>query len=192
MIAAITALVLAASAHAAPAVMSFEQSLTQLRSDVLAAASALNTQEQLKKADKNVQLTANQAWTGRSNLSTIVANARTHHSDPTVNNQLYQLQQDLDVWAQNCDVVRKQVLALEKTSVKDPTLVALAKKLYQDSRVLDSNAGYLVIDARNDNSTLAVAGFGGQAYQIQRLAEAGAELTPDTRVAAKSILAKVQ
>ena len=37
------------------------------------------------------------------------------------------------------DVVRKQVVALEKTAVKDPTLTALAKKLYEHSRVLDSN-----------------------------------------------------
>ncbi|MFI5362054.1 MAG: hypothetical protein ACHQ49_08810 [Elusimicrobiota bacterium] len=192
MIAAFTALVIAASAHAAPAAMSFEQSLMQLHSDVLAASALLNTQEQLKKADKNVQLTANQAWQGKSNLSNLTAQARVHGNDPTLGSQLYQLQQDLDVYAQNCEVVRKQVLALEQTSVKDPALVALAKKLYQDARVLDSNAGYLAIEAQNDNSTLGVAGFGGQAYQIQRLAESGASFTPDTRVAAKSILAKVQ
>ena len=192
MISAFAAVILAVSAHAAPAAMSFEQSLIQLRSDVLAVSARLITQEQLKKADKNVQLTANQAWSGRSNLSTIVANARTHHSDPTVGNQLYQLQQDLDIYAQNCEVVRKQVVALEQTAVKDPTLTALAKKLYEHTRVLDSNAGYLAIDARNSNSELSVAGYGGQAYQVQRLADAGAEFTPDTRVAAKSILAKVQ
>ena len=192
MIAALTALVIAASAHAAPAAMSFEQSLMQLRTDVLAASVLLNTQEQLKKADKNVQLTANQAWQSRSNLSSIVQQARINPGDPMMSSNLYRLEQDLDIYAQNCEIVRKQVLALEQTSVKDPTLVALAKKLYQDSRVLDSNAGYLAIDAQNDNSTLAVAGFGGQAYQIQRLAESGASFTPDTRVAAKSILAKVQ
>ena len=192
MIAAIAAVILAVSAHAAPAAMSFEQSLIQLHSDVIAVSARLNTQEQLKKADKNVQLTANQAWSGRSNLSNLVAQARTHGNDPMLGNQLYQLEQDLDIYAQNCEVVRKQVVALEQTAVKDPTLAALAKKLYQDSRVLDSNAGYLAIDARNANATLGVAGYGAQAYQIQRLADAGASFTPDTRVAAQSILAKVQ
>jgi hypothetical protein len=192
MIAALSALILAASAHAAPAALSFEQSLTQLRSDVLAISTRLITQEQLKKADKNVQLTADQAWQDRSSLTNVVAQARTRGSDPLLGSRLYQLEQDLDVYAQNCEVVRKQVVGLEQTAAKDPALVALAKKLYQDSRVLDSNAGYLAIDARSDSSALAVAGFGGQAYQIQRLAESGASFTPDTRVAAKSILAKAQ
>ena len=192
MLGAIVALTLAVAAHAAPAVPSFEQSLTVIHADMLAASAHLITQEQLKKADKNVQLTANQAYSGRSNLNSLRAQARTQPSDPMLGSQLSQLANDLDVYASNCDVVRKQVVALAQSAVKDPTLAALAKKLYDHSRVLDSNAGYLIIDSRAANSELSVAGYGSQAYQIQRLAEAGGELTPDTREAAKTVLDKTQ
>jgi hypothetical protein len=192
MLGAIAALTFAAAAHAAPAVPSFEQSLNQIHSSVLAAAANLITQEQLKKADKNVQLTANQAWQGRNNITTLRSNARDNPRDPMLGNQLYQVQNDLDVWAQNCEVVRKQVVALAQSAVKDPSLAALAKKLYEHSRVLDSNAGYLIIEARNANMDLSMAGYGGQAYRLQRLAEAGGALTPDTRAAAKTVLDKTQ
>jgi hypothetical protein len=192
MLGAIAALALAAAAHAAPAAPTFEQSLNQIHSSVLAATASLITQEQLKKADKNVQLTANQAWSGRSNINTLRSNARTNPRDPMLGNQLYQVENDLDIYAQNCEVVKKQVVALAQAAVKDPTLAALAKKLYEHSRVLDSNAGYLIIEARNANTDLSIAGYGGQAYQIQRLAEAGGALTPDTREAAKTVLDKTQ
>jgi hypothetical protein len=192
MITAFAALALAVSAHAAPGAISFEQSLMQVHTIMLTASAQLISQEQFKKVDKNVQLTANQAWQDKSNLDNLVASARVHRSDPMISGQLNQLEQDLDIYARNCDVVRKQALELAQTAVKDPTLVELAKKLYQHARVLDSNAGYLVIDARNSNSELGVAGYGAQAYQIQRLAEAGADLTPDTREAAKAALDKIQ
>jgi hypothetical protein len=192
MLAAFSALILAAAAHAAPDAALFEQPLIQLRANVLASAARLNTEEQLKKADKNVQLTANQAWSGRGNLSSATAQARVHRSDPAIGAQLNQLEQDLDIYARNCDIVRKQVVAIDQAAVKDPTLAALAKKLYEHARVLDSNAGYLAIEARNDNIDLGVAGYGGQAYQLKRLADAGAALTPDTREAAKSALGKIQ
>ena len=47
-------------------------------------------------------------------------------------------------------------------------------------------------DKADDNIDLGVAGYGGQAYQLKRLADAGAALTPDTREAAKSALGKIQ
>ncbi|MFI5363291.1 MAG: hypothetical protein ACHQ49_15095 [Elusimicrobiota bacterium] len=194
MFAILAAVTLAAAAHAAPAAEPFEQSLIQIRGEALAAVSvqaSLAAKEEIKKTDKNIQLTANQAWSGRSNLSNLVARAQVHGSDPMISSDLYRLEQDLDIYQQNCAVVRKQVVALAAAAVKDPALAADAKKLYEHSRILDSNAGYLAIDARNSNSTLAVAGYGGQAYQIQRLAEAGAELTPDTREAAKVLLDKI-
>jgi hypothetical protein len=192
MLAAFSALIFAVAAHAAPDAALFEQPLIQLHADVLAVTARLASQEQLKKVDKNVQLTANQAWSARGNLASLVNQSRINPSDPILSSNLYQLEQDLDIYAKNCEVVRKQVIAIDQSPVKDPTLAALAKKLYEHSRVLDSNAGYLTIDARNANSQLSVAGFGAQAYQIQRLAEAGAELTPDTREAAKSALGKIQ
>jgi len=190
----LAALTLAAAAHAAPAAAapSFEDSLLQIRRDGAAASAELIKQEDLKKADKNVSLTASQAEQGRSSLASLLARAQTTGSDPMLSGELMQLEQDLDVYAQNCATVRKQVQALAQAAVKDPTLVALAQKLYAHSRVLDSDAGYLAIDARNDNAPLSVAGYGGQAYQIQRLAFAGADATPDVRVAAKSVLDKVQ
>ncbi|HXS99305.1 MAG TPA: hypothetical protein VN915_01375 [Elusimicrobiota bacterium] len=190
MIAAL-ALTLAVAAHAAPAVPAFETSLINIHTEVLAATARLATQEQLKKADKNVVLTANQAYSNRSFLASLRAQARTSPRDPSLFGQLANLASDLDVWASNCEVVRKQVMDLARTAAKDPALAALAKKLYDHSRILDSDAGYLLIEARSADVDLSIAGYGGQAYQIQRLAEAGAALTPDTRVAAKTVLDKI-
>jgi len=186
------ALALAAAAHAAPAAAPFDAALIQIRRDVLAATAALITQEQLKKADKNVALTDNQAYQSRGRLAGLLAQARTQPNDPGLRGQLSILVQDLDVYESNCEVVRKQVTDLAQSAVKDPALAALAKKLYDHARYLDSDAGYLAIDARNADAELSVAGFGGEAYQIQRFALAAADLTPDTREAAKNLLAKVQ
>lgn len=192
MISTFAALALAAAAHAAPAVPAFETSLVQIHTDVLAATARLAAQEQLKKADKNVSLIDSQAYRGRNNLAGLRAQARTTRpSDPALGGQLYNLVSDLDVWARNCSVVRKQVMDLAATASKDPTLVALAKKLYEHARSLDSDAGYLDMEARSANVELSVRGYGGQAYQIQRLAEAGAALTPGIRESAKTVLAKI-
>ena len=192
MLGAYAALALAAAAHAAPAVPSFEQSLTQIHSTVLAANAHLIAEEQLKKADRNVSLTSNQAWQARSNISTLRANARNNPRDPMLGNQIYRTENDLDAYARNCETVRKQVVALAQTAVKDPALAALARKLYDHSRALDSNAGWLTVEARNANMDLSMAGYGGQAYRLQRLAEAGGALTPETRTAAKTVLEKTQ
>ncbi|HEX4046798.1 MAG TPA: hypothetical protein VH309_03140 [Elusimicrobiota bacterium] len=191
MIAALAALALAAAAHAAPAVPSFEQPLIELRSSVLAAAARLDAQSQIQKVDRNVRLTDGQAWQGRGQLASLSAQAQSKPSDAMIQGQLSMLAQDLDVYAQNCGTVRQQAQALAATAVKDPALAADAKKLYEDSRVLDSDAGYLLLDARNDEASLGVAGYGGQAYQLERLAEAGADLTPDVRESAKTVLDKI-
>ena len=192
MLAALAALTLAVAAHAAPAVPAFEQSLLQIRSTVLAASARMITQEQLKKVDGNVALTDNQAAQLRSRLASLRAQARTQPSDPSIGGQLYALTSDLNVYAQNCEVVRKQALDLAATTTPDPALVALAKKLYDHSRYLDSDAGYLALDGRTAYSELGAEGFGSQGYQIMTLADKGASFTPDTRVAAKSVLDKIQ
>ncbi|MBI3551652.1 MAG: hypothetical protein HY077_03980 [Elusimicrobia bacterium] len=186
---------LAVSVNAAPVAPSFDASLNQLRREVLAVRADQIKADELKKIDKNVRLTANQCWQLRGTLSSLRAQARGQQPgrpDPSLQGQLQNLISNMDVTADNSEVVRKQVEGLLASAVKDPSLAALAEKLYQDSRQLDSDAGYLYIEARNGRIDFDMGGYAAQGYQIERLADYTASRTPGIRENAKKVLDKIK
>ena len=195
MVTALALATLAASVHAAPAIPSFEASLNRIRSEVLAARATQVQEAELKKVDKNIKLTANQCWQLRGTLSSLRAqshNQQPGQPDPFLLSQLQGLISNMGVTADNSEVVRKQVEALLSSAAKDPALAALAQTLYQDSRQLDSDAGYLYIEARSGYTDFVIAGYAAQGYQIQRLADYTASRTPVIRENAKKLLDIIQ
>jgi len=187
--------VFASAAHAAPAAPAFDASLMQIRRDVLAARAAQTKEAELKKIDGNIRLTGNQCYQLRGTLSSLRAQARSQQPgmpDPSLQGQLQNLISNMDVTAENSEIVRKQVAALLASAAKDPALAALAEKLYKDSRYLDSDAGYLYLEARNGTADFNIAGFGAQGYQIERLAAYTAYRTPEIRENAKKVLEKIK
>jgi len=193
-LAAVLALTL--GVHASAAVVAapaadFELALNGLRADALAAASAQAKAADLAKVDKNVRIVDARAYRAKWDLSSLRAQARARHNDPALLGPLQNLIWSLEALADDCATVKKQVEALEASATKDPALAAAAKKLYEHARTLDSDAGWLAREARDGALDLQLGGYGAQAYRIQRLAYAAADLTPGVRESAKRLLDKI-
>jgi hypothetical protein len=190
----ILALVLAAAAGAAPALPAFDAPLNQLRREVRAFADG-SVEAQMKKIDGNIRLTANQCYQLRGRLASLRAEAqrqRPGQNDPSLFGQLSNLVSNMDVTADNSEVVRKQVEALLASAKKDPALAALAEKIYKDSRQLDSDAGWLLNEAYYARVDFNIAGYPNQGYQLEGLSRYIAKRTPDIRENAKKILDKIK
>jgi hypothetical protein len=183
-------LMLAAAAHAAPAVPQFEAPLVQLHNQVRAFADGA-AEAQMKKIDGNIRLTANQCYQLRGTLASLRAEAQRQQpgqNDPSLFGQLSNLVSNMDVTADNSEVVRKQVAALLASAKKDPALVALAEKIYKDSRQLDSDAGWLYNDAHYARVDFNIAGYPNEGYRLEYLSHYIAQRTPEIRENSKKVL----
>lgn len=188
-------------ASAAPALPSFEQSLGQLRGQVLAT-------RQAQAKTKNVQDISNASWEARilsretaaykSRLSDIRRRAQQQRSqtppreDPFLRSDARRLIWDLQSHARRAATLARTAQDLALRVTKDPDAVPSAQNLVWDAQTLRGESGWLVFDARFATWDLRAAGLVFEGMDIERASGDAEQSARDAERSANDILAKVR
>lgn len=193
------ALLLAAAAHAGPALPSFEASLGQLRQDVLAvrATQIKDNNDALARDIYTLSSETRSLYWETSRLRRQTNDLRWRCQRAAPNDRFLQSDVQRFIWDLR-DFSRRfwqsanEGQRLLRAAVKDPILVSPAQNLEQSAVDLSSEARWLENDARFASWDFRRAGFASESWDLERESSDAAGYARDLEASARALSAKVR